>query len=240
MNKNALYVVLILGLGGYYGYDTFYPEYVGWESEIAELQANLDQARRTAPRLADLTQEEIELQQRLAASLEKLPSGAELDNLLAMVTPILEGVGIQSTQIGQKNVDQASEQDIYRTHPIRLTDIRGLSMRQIVKLLFDLRNFYRIVNVKSYSINRTGPDQYTLNLDLETYSYIAAEGEELPPPSTPPAEAAPQSVETPTDTAAAAPPSVETVDTASSAPSAAGGTDTAAAAGDTSSEGGDR
>lgn len=210
MNKNLLYALLFLGLGGYYAYDTFYPEYVAWETEIEELQKNLEQARTTAPRLADLKKEEEELQERLSASLEKLPSGAELDNLLAMVTPILEGVGIQSTQIGQKNVDPASELDIYRIHPIRITDIKGVSMRQVTKLLFDLRNFYRIINVRNFTMTRTAADEYVLNLDLETYSYIAAEGEEVPAPRTPPpaptapADSVPAPPAPPTDTGAAA------------------------------------
>ncbi len=189
MNKNVLYVLVLLGAGFYYGYDTFYPEYVAWETEITDLQKNIEQARQTAPKLADITKEEEELQERLSASLEKLPSGAELDNLLAMVTPILEGVGIQSSQIGQKNVDAASEQSIYRIHPIRITEIRNLSMATVVRLLHQLRNFHRIINVKSFDISRISEDDYTLNLQLETYSYIAAEGEELPPPRATPAPA---------------------------------------------------
>lgn len=224
MNKNILYVLILLGAGGYYGYDTFYPEYVGWESEIEELQKNIDQARRTAPKLADITREEEELQARLAASLVKLPSGAELDNLLAMITPILEGVGIQSSQIGQKTVDAASEQSIYRTHPIRITEIRGLSMGTVVRLLHQIRNFHRIINVRGFDITRTGEDDYTLNLQLETYSYIAAAGEELPvpvarpaaPPAPEPADAAPE-VTVSIDTTAAIESPVEDEPTAETA-----------------------
>lgn len=177
MSKNVLYFLLFLGLGVYYGYDTYYPEYVAWSAEIEELSKNIDQARRTAPKLASIKKEEALLQQRLTASLDKLPSGAELDNLLIMVTPILESVGIQSSQIGGKNVDAAVEDEIYRTHGLRFSEIKGVSMQTVVRLLFELRNFHRIINVKSYHLARTGPDEYTLNLDLETYSYKAAEGE---------------------------------------------------------------
>jgi Tfp pilus assembly protein PilO len=194
MNKNALYVVLFLGLGFYYAYDTYYPQYLGWETEIAELQEKISAARANAPKLAEIRDEEAALKERLRLSLEKLPSASELSDLLVMVIPIFERAGILSDQIASKNVGGAAEKDIYREHPIQIGGIKGLSMEKIVRLLFELRTFHRIVNVNSFNIARTGPDEYDLGIDIVTYSYIAGEDEDLsssapPPPPPPPSPA---------------------------------------------------
>lgn len=175
MNKNALYIAALIGLGAFYGYDQLYPEYEKMGTEIAGLQAKLTEARQTAPKLAQLKHEEQELKSRLNASLTKLPSGAELDNLLVLVIPILNEVGISSDQVEGKNVGAPTEMEVYRIHPIQMTGIKNVSMMTTVRLLHALRNFDRIINVNRAQIARTGPDRYTLDLDLATYSYIETE-----------------------------------------------------------------
>lgn len=179
MKKNLIYGAILLGLGGFYAYDTYYPKYVYWGTEIQELQEKISSARATAPRLAEMRDEEAVLRERLLSSLEKLPSAAELSDLLVMVIPVFERVGITSDRIATKNVGAAVEKDVYREHPIQIGGIKGLSMETIVRLLFELRTFHRIVNVSSFNFNRTGPNEYDLNLNIVTYSYIAGEGEDL-------------------------------------------------------------
>jgi Tfp pilus assembly protein PilO len=179
MNKNFLYAALLVGLGGWYAYDTYYPEFVRWETDIATLQQDIAQARQTAPKLAELSQEEAELKRRLRSSLEKLPSGAELADLLVMVLPIYEKVGIASNRIVTKNIGAATEKIIYRVHPIQISGIKEVSMQTIVRLLFELRSFHRIVNVASFNMTRSSPDEYEIGFSLETYSYIESEGEDL-------------------------------------------------------------
>lgn len=175
MNKNALYVVLFLGLGGYYGYDTLYPEYEKAGTEIIELDKKLAEARAMAPQLATLKREEQELKERLNASLAKLPSGAELANLLVLIMPIMEDVGITSSQVERRNIANPIEQQVYRTHPIQIGGIKNVSMSTVLQLLHQIRNFDRIINVKRATLAKTANDRYTLDLDLETYSYIESE-----------------------------------------------------------------
>jgi len=179
MNKNIIYVVLLLGLTGYYGYDQLYPEYKKWGEEIATLKGNISSARSNAPKLAQIKEEELELKKRLKVSLEKLPSASELSDLLVMLTPIMEKAGISSSDIASKNVELAVEKDIYRVHPIRINGIKGLKISQIVRLIYEIRQFHRIVNITNLSMSRTGKAAYDLDLNLETYSYIAGEGEDL-------------------------------------------------------------
>ncbi len=179
MNKNVIYILLFVALGGYYGYDTLYPEYQKWEAEISELQGKIASAQANAPKLAEISLQERELKRRLRASLEKLPSANELSDLLAMITPLIEKVGIPSNEIESKNVEGAIDKDVYRVHPIKINGIKGLKMSQIVRLLFEIRQFHRIVNVASFNMQKTGDDEYTLNLALETYSYKEVEGENL-------------------------------------------------------------
>jgi Tfp pilus assembly protein PilO len=179
MNKNLLYAALFIGLGIYYAYDTYYPEFVQWEANIAKLQQDIAQARQTAPKLAELSQEEAALKQSLRKSLDKLPSGAELADLMVMVLPIFEKAGIASNRIVSKNIGAATEKIIYRVHPIQIGGIKDVSIATIVQLLFELRSFHRIVNVESFTMARTGPNEYDISFNLETYSYIEAEGEDL-------------------------------------------------------------
>ena len=179
MNKNIVYVTLLLGLGGYFAYDTYYPEYVKWESEIEELQKKIDTAKQNAPKLADLRKDEQQLKSRLRASLAQLPSGAELTDLMVMVMPLLEECGISSSRITQKSVDNPQLQQVYRVHPIKISGIKDLSMQTIIEVMHKIREFKRIINAKSVRMQRTGPDRYTLDMDLETYSYIETEGEDL-------------------------------------------------------------
>lgn len=190
MNKNVLYVVLLLGLAGYYGYDQLYPKYEQYGVEIEELNKNIEAARATAPKLAELKRQERELIERLNASLATLPSGAELANLLMLVEPIINAVGISSEQIASKNISDAVEKAVYRVHPIRIAGIKNISMATITELLYRLRTFDRIISVKKASMIRVNPNRYDLDLELETYSYIET-GEDLglavsaePPPET--------------------------------------------------------
>lgn len=197
MKKNVMYVVLLLGLGGYFAYDTYYPEYVKWDTEINDLQKKIDTAKQNAPKLKGLKDEELRLKQKLKASLSQLPSGAELDDLLVMVLPILEECGIQSNRVQSKSVEPAQLQQVYRIHPIKIGGIKDLSMATIVDVLHKIRDFRRIINVKSVRISRTAKDHYTLDLDLETYSYIETEGEDLG------LESVPEPAETPAQPKAA-------------------------------------
>lgn len=185
MNKNLLYALLFLGLGGYYGYDTIYPEYAGWEIKITELQEDLDQAKRTAPRLAEMQMEEKKIKEKLRKSLTRLPSAEDLDNLLDLVMPLLAKEGIQPSQIGSKSVGAPVEKEVYRIHAMRIANIKDVSLPTIVKVLYQLRNYGRIINVvnfnfvKSPTKGKGNEDLYTLNLNIETYSYISdEEGEE--------------------------------------------------------------
>ncbi|RMH57687.1 MAG: hypothetical protein D6679_06170 [Candidatus Hydrogenedentota bacterium] len=181
MTKNLIYAILLIGLGAYYAYDTFYPEYEGWETEINELQTNLSNARANAPKLEKVSAEERELQRLLEASLSKLPSGAQLDDLLLMVLPILEEVGITSDQIDAKNVSAPEVLDIYRVHRISITGIHGISFQTAMRVLHKLRNYERIINVTGFNLAREGEekeDKYQMDLSLETYSYIEPGAEE--------------------------------------------------------------
>ncbi len=223
MNKNIVYVTLLLGLGGYFAYDTYYPEYVKWESEIEELQKKIDTAKQNAPKLADLRKDEQQLKSRLRASLAQLPSGAELTDLMVMVMPLLEECGISSSRITQKSVDNPQLQQVYRVHPIKISGIKDLSMQTIIEVMHKIREFKRIINAKSVRMQRTGPDRYTLDMDLETYSYIETEGEDLgleeepvpeETPATPAAETTPAETESSGETQAAAPVTTEDTQTA--------------------------
>lgn len=179
MKKNVLYITIFVLLLGYYGYDQLYPQYEQWGKEIETVSKNLSQARSNAPNLADMQKEEMELKKRLKASLTKLPSASELSDLLAMITPLLENIGISSSDIGTKNVEAPIEKDIYRIHPIKLLNIKKLSMSKIVRLLYEIRQFHRIINVATFVMRRTGQNEYDIDLNLETYSYIEDEGDVL-------------------------------------------------------------
>lgn len=193
MNKNIIYVLLLVGLAGYFIYDQYYPEYVKWGTDVVDMQEKLEKARRSAPKLLEIRSEEEKLQQKLAVSLSKLPSGAQLDDLLNMVIPVLNSVGIASDSVGSKNVEAATVKDIFRVHPIRVQQIKGISMETVVRLLFELRNFDRIVNVVSFTLNKTPENLYDMDLSIETYSYIEAESTKAParPAPGPPTPAAP-------------------------------------------------
>ena len=193
MNKNIIYVLLLVGLADSFVYDQFYPEYVDWGNKIVEMQEKLEKARRSAPKLVEIRAEEEKLQQKLDVSLSKLPSGAQLDDLLNMVIPVLNSVGIASDSVGSKNVEAATNKDIYRVHPIRVQQIKGLSMATVVKLLFELRNFDRIMNVVSFSLARNPENNlYDLDLSIETYSYVEPEAAPAPArPAAPPVPAVP-------------------------------------------------
>lgn len=177
MNKNLILVLVLLAGGGYYAYSEFYPQYENWEGEIEKLQQNMDKARQSAPKLIEIRQEEERLQDRLNKSLAKLPSGAQLDDLLTMVMPVFENVGITPEQIGARNVEAAAPKDIFRIHALNFNEVKGLTMEQVIRLLFEMRTFNRIINVVSFNLVKA-PDKpgiYDLNMKLETYSYIESD-----------------------------------------------------------------
>lgn len=177
MNKNILLVLLLVGGVAYYSYDQLWPSYQEAERQIAELRTKIEEAHKNAPELAKIKLEEEDLQKKLNATLTKLPTEQEVINLLDLVTPIFDKVGISSDQIKSKRVDNPSVQEIYKTYPVFISGITGVSWQTMLQLLFELRTFDRILNVKSVGLLRQPDEKFTLDLIMETYSYIDMEPE---------------------------------------------------------------
>jgi Tfp pilus assembly protein PilO len=182
--KNLQYALLFVALIGYYSYDTLYPEYTVWETQIVEVQKKLSQARITAPRLVQIRDQERDLEEKLKLSLTRLPSGSELADLLSLVIPVMEKVGITTEQIGIKSIAAEIPQEIYRIHVMNFANVQGLSLTNIIELIYELRNFERIINVKDLNFASEpaaegfkGEARYTLTMNIETYSYIEADAE---------------------------------------------------------------
>lgn len=184
MNKNLQYALVFVALIGYYAYDSLLPEYSQWETEIIEVQKNLSQARITAPRLVEIRNQEKELEEKLQQSLTRLPSGSELADLISLVVPVMEKVGIAVSQIGSKSVVAEVPQEIYRIHGLNFGTVTGLSLTNVIELIYELRNFERIINVRDFTLTLVptelgkGEAKYSLTVNLETYSYIDSEAEE--------------------------------------------------------------
>ncbi len=141
------------------------------EQEYAKLSADLEKARQTVGKLAQLEAEYKRLHEQWVSAQELLPEEEEMPDLLRKVTTAGARAGVEFMlfQPGDPQIQQE-----YKTHPVKIR-VRG-GFHQLGIFLSRLANLDRIVNVSELNVyatgkpskskKRNGKDRYAIEADF--------------------------------------------------------------------------
>ena len=153
------------------------------EQEYAKLSADLEKARQTVGRLAQLEVEYSRLHEQWLSAQELLPQEEEMPDLLRKVTTAGNKAGIEF-MLFQPNSPIVKE--IYKEHPVKVR-VRG-GYHQLGLFLSRIANMSRIVNVTGVQVrtsstgvkgNRRGnaDSKGTIIADFTLTAYTLAAGQ---------------------------------------------------------------
>jgi len=155
VQKIVLGIVAVIVVGGLYFGTTLLPfcyqvrkaQIEAMEQEYAKLSADLEKARQTVGRLAQLEAEYQRLHEQWLSAQKLLPEEQEMPDLLRKVTTAGARAGVEF-MLFQPGAPQIHEE--YKTHPVRIR-VRG-GYHQLGIFLSRLANLDRIVNVSELDI----------------------------------------------------------------------------------------
>jgi type IV pilus assembly protein PilO len=158
VQKILLGIVAVVVVGGlYFGtrllpfcYPVRKAKIEDMEQEYAKLSADLEKARQTVGRLAQLEAEYQRLHEQWLSAQKLLPEEQEMPDLLRKVTTAGARAGVEF-MLFQPGAPQVHEE--YKTHPVRIR-VRG-GYHQLGIFLSRLANLERIVNVSELDIQGT-------------------------------------------------------------------------------------
>jgi len=186
--KRQLYLLLgLLGAGllAAWWYVLFQPAWAEWDqlqTQLASLEQQLFQKRRIAANLPHLEAEIKQLQERLKASVARLPEEKEIPTLLTQVNSLGEESGLAFTLFRPQ---AAVKKDFYSEVPIQ---VRVEGSFHALGAFFDrIGKMERIVNIGALTLApapATGPGGRRRGADLSiiadfsatTFTFVPAAG----------------------------------------------------------------
>ena len=186
--KRQLYLLLgLLGAGllAAWWYVLFQPAWAEWDqlqTQLASLEQQLFQKRRIAANLPHLEAEIKQLQERLKASVARLPEEKEIPTLLTQVNSLGEESGLAFTLFRPQ---AAVKKDFYSEVPIQ---VRVEGSFHALGAFFDrIGKMERIVNIGALNVApapATGPGGRRRGADLSiiadfsatTFTFVPAAG----------------------------------------------------------------
>jgi type IV pilus assembly protein PilO len=140
------------------------------EQEYAKLSADLEKARQTVGRLAQLEAEYQRLHEQWVVAQKLLPEEEEMPDLLRKVTTAGARAGVEFMLF--QPVEPQIQQE-YKTHPVMIR-VRG-GYHQLGIFLSRLANLDRIVNVSQLDIQATGKPSKSQDKKAEHRHSIVAD-----------------------------------------------------------------